>query len=269
MTELTEQPDEGTYEKIRRRLVLRRTLRIGVPVLGVLAFVAVALWPRAGENKGDVMPQTGLQQQMVAAANEPVSAEETLPDDKISVPTDKTQEDGAESLDVDKLLPDANLNVAQVQPPIAETWTKGDCPFVARPLNDGSADSAATETVIPDIVITTKPDLSTPAPKAGEPQPEPYHEDDLLWAPNIITPNGDVDKNRTFGIKTSSALKDFRVHIYNRRGQRVFSSTDPNFVWDATYDGAAVPQGAYVWVATFRDSGGKPRSETGTVVVVR
>ena len=269
MTEITELPDEGTFNMIRRRLVLRRTLRIGVPVLGVLALAAVVLWPSTGENKGDVMSKTGLQPQTVVAVNEPASAKEASSADRISVPTDKTQEDVVETIDVDKLMPDANLKVAHVQPPIVESWTKGECPFVVRPLNDGLADSAATETVIPDIVITTEPDLSTPAPKAGEPQPEPYHEDDLIWSPNIITPNGDVDENRFFSIKSSSTLDNFLIHIYNRRGQRVFSSTDPNFIWDATHDGAAVPQGAYVWVASFRDSDGQPHTVNGTVVVVK
>lgn len=278
MTELTEQPDEGTFEKIRRRLVWRRALRVGVPVLGVAvaaAVAAIALWPKAGVADGNVVAMSGVQSPTAVAVAETASAAETAGGEATPAAASAMATDATETIDLSALLPAADMRVAQVMPPAVETpkrvpvggyrWED----FVGEKEAVSTAASGAKTAKEEPATAAEAANAVAPAPKAGEPQPEPYHEDDLLWAPNVITPNGDVDKNRTFSIKTSSALKDFRVHIYNRRGQRIFSSTDQAFVWDATCDGAAVPQGAYVWVATFRDSEGTARSETGTVVVIR
>lgn len=276
MTELTELPDEGTFEKIHRRLVWRRFVRVGLPVLGaavaVAALAAVALWPKVDEAEGHVVAMNGMPQPMAVAAGETMTAQETAPAVATPAATAAKAQAGNEEEDLGSLLPDADLQVVRVQPYAAEP-TKRMSGFAPDEMNIASPAAgrpAAKKEEMPTAAVAAEAaQAAAPAPKAGEPQPEPYHEDDLLWAPNIIVPNGDVDANRTFSLKTSSTLKDFRVHIYNRRGQRIFSSTDQAFVWDATYDGAAAPQGAYVWVATFRDSDGTARSETGTVVVVR
>ena len=105
--------------------------------------------------------------------------------------------------------------------------------------------------------------------KFGGQEPEPYHEDNLLWAPNVIAPADDKVENRVFKVIATSDLQDFRMHIYNRGGRLVYSTSDINAAWDATAGGSMVPQGAYVWVATFRDSDGVSRREAGTVTVVR
>ena len=104
--------------------------------------------------------------------------------------------------------------------------------------------------------------------KVGGPAPVPYQVDNILWAPNIITPNGDVAENRVFKVVATSDVSDFRIHIYNRGGRLLFKSSDINEVWDATHNGTSVPQGAYVWVATFRGTDGSSHREAGTVTVV-
>ena len=118
----------------------------------------------------------------------------------------------------------------------------------------------------------TQPETAAPVKtsiKEGEPQPQPVHEDNLAWAPNVIIPNGDVDENRTFKMKFSSAVSDFQIQIFNRGGRRVFSSSDPAFEWDGTHDGAALPQSAYVWVAQFKGTDGVKRQLKGTVTLIR
>jgi len=108
-----------------------------------------------------------------------------------------------------------------------------------------------------------------PADKAKDPSSTIVHEDNLMWAPNVIVPNGDVDENRTFKLKFTSAVTDFRIVIFNRGGRQLYQSNDPAFEWDGTHDGTAMPQGAYVWVAKFRDSDGRAHQEKGTVTVLR
>lgn len=284
--EMTEQPAEGTFDKIQRRLRLRRALRIGLPTVAVVA-VAVGAYlisaqPAQTESAtvagGDVALAMPMQHTYVTTMDK---------NDERSVIGDKSAAAPGSPLptsdiDLAALMPTTAPQVAQVQPPSTAgsvsvcdppAWT--DDESVPQEVRDRLLQEAI-DSLFADVADGDKENsspLSTVnsplSPKAGEPTPEPYHEDDLLWAPNIITPGGDVDENRVFSIKASSTLSQFVIHIYNRRGQRIFSSTDPEFVWDATYNGAAVPQGAFVWVASFRDGEGKARTETGTVVVVR
>lgn len=110
--------------------------------------------------------------------------------------------------------------------------------------------------------------LTAPANNNQEPSGSTHYEN-LLYAPNVIVPSGDDDRNRLFKLTSSSEVSDFHMYIFNRGGRQVFSSTDINRSWDATHDGTPLPQGAYVWVARFRDSSGNLHEEKGTVTVLR
>ena len=107
------------------------------------------------------------------------------------------------------------------------------------------------------------------SPAKSDPIEENLHEDNLFWTPNIIVPSGDVDANRTFSVKFTSAVSNFHIYIYNRAGHQVYQTSDPSFVWDGTSKGTTLPQGAYIWVMKFRDSAGKPHEERGTVTIIR
>lgn len=284
--EMTEQPAEGTFEKIQRRLRVRRALRIGLPAVAVAA-VAVVAYLIAVQPAQTEAASTAGSDVAFAMPVPPQAARAGVADraEEKDEPTTSGQKNGRtfeSDLDLSELMPTASPKVTQVQPPSMAgsfsvgspiLWTGDES--VTQVERDRLPQEAIDSLFAVENIesqsnnpspITFQSSLSS---KSGEPQAEPYHEDDLLWAPNVIVPSGDVDENRSFSIKTSSTLSQFVIHIYNRRGQRIFSSTDPAFVWDATYDGAQVQQGGYVWVASFRDGEGKARTETGTVVVVR
>jgi len=66
-----------------------------------------------------------------------------------------------------------------------------------------------------------------------------------IFIPNAFTPNLD-EVNPVYKIfgsftKTSS----FSAVIFNRWGEEVFSTNDPDFIWDGTYKGKQAPVGAY------------------------
>ena len=91
-----------------------------------------------------------------------------------------------------------------------------------------------------------------------------------LWVPNTFIPA--AEENNRFSVITNQQLLDFKIHIYNRRGQLVYSTNDPHFEWDGTdLHGAPLPQGAYVYTLHYR----LPSSETyyypvtGTVTLLR
>ena len=89
------------------------------------------------------------------------------------------------------------------------------------------------------------------------------------WFPNIFTP-GSEDQNSTFRLFTINAYEFFHIYIYNRRGELVFDSDDPEFVWDGTMDGKPCPQGTYVYVCRFRKPGTNNLAQLhGSVTLVR
>lgn len=72
-----------------------------------------------------------------------------------------------------------------------------------------------------------------------------------LWIPNIFFPGG-ADNNRFF-LSSNQQLLEFEIYIYDRRGQLVYTTTDPQFEWDGTdLHGQPLPQGAYVYVFSYR-----------------
>lgn len=65
--------------------------------------------------------------------------------------------------------------------------------------------------------------------------------------PNAFSPNGD-GLNDEFGVKTTGYPQEFRMDVYNRWGQRIFVSFDPNVQWDGTYgDGQPADPGVYFY----------------------
>ena len=70
--------------------------------------------------------------------------------------------------------------------------------------------------------------------------------------PNVFTPNGD-GYNDTFRALPNQYVEGFRIDIYNRWGNPVYSSTDPGFEWNGRMggDGKACPDGVYFYVVAF------------------
>lgn len=280
-----EQPDNGLFEKIALRVRRRRLMRMGGAVAGVVAVAAVlcvVLWPSSEADTPQAGPQVALQlpsqeatpatdamsgqqaaempgTESATTENNDVPVAEALPSQTRSqVAEEKSAESEA---DLTALVPSYTHRTADLSLPTPpQQELKRGC------INDGTVivgrekADADNEPQQPAAQPTQEP------VKAGE---QPLHEDNLFWAPNIIVPSGDVDGNRTFGMKFTSTVTDFQIYIYNRGGRQVFHSTDPAFEWDGTMKGSAVMQGAYVWVMVFRDTTGKQHVERGTVTVIR
>lgn len=264
--EYTETPDEGQFEAIQKRLRVRRAWRIG-GVIAVLATVAVAaavaLAPK--EEAPFTEPVMAVQVEPKAIAGDTVEMAENTVAVSVANPVPER------SVAVE--LPEPQMQMVVVAEP-AETNVATTSPLAVpavaprRAVPVAKAEDKGNAQEVQEQGSSTEAAASTDA-KFGGIEPEPYHEDNLLWAPNIIVPSGDKEENRVFKVIASSELQDFRMHIYNRGGRLVYSTSDIHAAWDATVGGTMVPQGAYVWVATFRDSDGVSRREAGTVTVVR
>jgi len=92
-----------------------------------------------------------------------------------------------------------------------------------------------------------------------------------LLIPNIFTPNKD-DVNDSFRIYNLNS-QEYLLTIYNRWGEQVFYSTNPNKAWDGNFNGDPVPEGVYKWTLVYRLKtaiGTPPRKiVSGTLMLLR
>lgn len=71
-----------------------------------------------------------------------------------------------------------------------------------------------------------------------------------VFFPNTITPDADGlnDVFKGYG----EDITYFDLKIFTRWGQQIFQSSDPDIVWDGTFEGVKVQQDIYVWMADFK-----------------
>ena len=92
-----------------------------------------------------------------------------------------------------------------------------------------------------------------------------------IWVPNSFTPNNDGVNDR-FEAEINCELFDFEFSIYNRWGELIFSTTDPEEGWNGGADSPYfVQDGIYQWVMQYRSAavGAQDVRNVGTVTVIR
>lgn len=91
-----------------------------------------------------------------------------------------------------------------------------------------------------------------------------------LYFPNAFSPNGD-NTNETF-YPVGQLVFDFEMQVYDRWGKLIFISNEQNFGWDGKFGGVDVPEGVYVWKASWKRLNlgqTEDLSQTGSVMVLR
>jgi gliding motility-associated-like protein len=87
--------------------------------------------------------------------------------------------------------------------------------------------------------------------------------------PNAFTPNGD-GANDGFGLAIVEGIAAIEsMEIYNRWGQKVFSSTEPNARWDGQINGQPAASDVYVYVIFWREGDGALKFSKGEVTLLR
>jgi gliding motility-associated-like protein len=81
-------------------------------------------------------------------------------------------------------------------------------------------------------------------------------EEELIYVPNSFTPNGDGSNDIFKPIITAGFDKEsYQLLIFNRWGEMVFESYDPNVGWDGTFGTSQSfesQDGTYTWRITLR-----------------
>lgn len=95
------------------------------------------------------------------------------------------------------------------------------------------------------------------------------------WIPNAFTPNRPDGLNDAFRPKMdlqTCVVAQYRFQIYNRWGQKVFETTDPQKAWDGRSQGQTVQSGVYSWKLGYMDSSNDiaiPHTDQGSVTIPR
>lgn len=269
-----EQPDEGLFENIQRRLRLRRAQRWGGMAAAAVAVVAAAalLIPHsqsatdsplvvAGQPVSPAVQQPQSQPAARPAVVEPAATVATEP---AAASPKATAEPAAKP---ERMVGEP---VAVVPQPLPESPSVAvHIPMVpAAPAGQQPA-AVTVASAAPAATAPAETSAAAPSPKAPTSEDESPTPENILWAPNVIYPGSDIDDNRTFGLTFTAPVSHFKIFIFNRSGRQLFTSTDPAFRWDGTYNGSQLPQGAYVWVAQFRDAEGTPVTKKGTITLLR
>jgi gliding motility-associated-like protein len=72
-----------------------------------------------------------------------------------------------------------------------------------------------------------------------------------VFVPNAFSPNGD-GHNDEFKVFSPLELNDFALRIFNRWGEMVFESFEPELGWGGFYKGKRVPSGVYVAMISYK-----------------
>jgi len=87
--------------------------------------------------------------------------------------------------------------------------------------------------------------------------------------PNAFTPNGD-GQNDSFCLQGWAICNDdFLIRIFDRWGEKVFESNDPNFCWDGFYNGKLLNADVFVYSvsATYKDE--TKVNKKGNITLIR
>jgi len=88
----------------------------------------------------------------------------------------------------------------------------------------------------------------------------------VFYAPSAFTPDGD-QRNDRFKIITTYT-KEFRLEIFDRWGELIYSGTDSEEGWDGTYRGTKAQLDMYVWRVTLVNTLQEEKKFDGRVTLI-
>jgi gliding motility-associated-like protein len=91
---------------------------------------------------------------------------------------------------------------------------------------------------------------------------------DTVYVPSAFTPNAD-GKNDLLRPVFSNRTTGFIFRVFNRTGQIIFETKEPQKGWNGRFNGIEQPQGVYVWSFMYISSGGRNRTFKGTTLLLR
>jgi gliding motility-associated-like protein len=93
--------------------------------------------------------------------------------------------------------------------------------------------------------------------------------DTCVTIANAFTPNYD-GRNDRFRPIIMCPVNEFSMQVFNRWGNKVFSTTNINDAWDGSYNGERCDLGIYIYVIRYRSSAtNREKAMQGNVMLLR
>lgn len=93
--------------------------------------------------------------------------------------------------------------------------------------------------------------------------------DVIVFFPNVFSPNNSGPYlNNKFYVSVQGII-DFDVKIFNRWGEKIYESKDPNEGWDGKFNGIDCKQDVYTFIITVIGIDGKEYDYKGTLTLLR
>lgn len=95
-------------------------------------------------------------------------------------------------------------------------------------------------------------------------------DEGCLLFPNLVIPSSELEESRVFRpvSRCIGEITNYRLRIFDRWGELIFESTDPDQAWNATLNDEAIQGDVYIYVATYTVS--ELENETkGDITVLR
>lgn len=89
-----------------------------------------------------------------------------------------------------------------------------------------------------------------------------------VFIPTAFTPNND-GLNDMFKVLVFGELLSFRLQVYNREGQLVFETSDPNRGWNGSYKSIEYSSATFVWQCSYQLANQEAAYKKGTVTLIR
>lgn len=92
-----------------------------------------------------------------------------------------------------------------------------------------------------------------------------------FYVPNAFTPNNDELNNVFQPLQSFTAIKEYKLQIFDLWGHLVFESSDPKDSWDGKVNGAEPIQDVYIWTISIRSSclSDNEQHQSGTIVILK
>ena len=96
-------------------------------------------------------------------------------------------------------------------------------------------------------------------------------EESTFYTANTISLNSPNEKNRYFRpIGEGVDMNDYKLIIFNRWGNKIFETSNPNILWDGKDNGGKfVSVGVYPWIVNYTDGKGTKHKESGDITVIK
>ncbi|SFE13724.1 gliding motility-associated C-terminal domain-containing protein [Chitinophaga sp. CF118] len=89
-----------------------------------------------------------------------------------------------------------------------------------------------------------------------------------VYIPSAFSPNGD-GLNDYWRPKYRGVITNFQMSVWDRWGERVYYTTDPQVGWTGTKQGKSLPTGTYIWVMEYTSGDTNQKvKKNGTITIV-